>query len=190
VINKYLGEDSVFGLSLFAREVTDQILWEFNAATFITQARNVGKAAVTGGDIQYNAAVLKGLDVFANATFQTAVDREDVTAANVGKDIPYSPRTKASLGIDWENRFGKVTLLARQVGERYSDAANTNKLDAYTVTDLNYSRKLGKARLFARINNLFNASYSEAVGWHPVTYAILGYPMPGRTYTFGMGCDL
>ena len=189
-VNKYFGEGSVLGLSLFARTVTDQILWEFNSTTFVTQAKNVGRVSVTGWDVQYDADVLEGMDFFANATFQTAIDEEDVTATNVGNDIPYSPRTKFNLGVDWENPLGEIAVVAKHVGERYSNAANNNKLAAYTVTNLNYSRELCQMNVFAKINNLFNTGYSEAVGWHPVSYAILEYPMPGRTYIVGVSSSI
>ncbi len=185
-LNKYIGDGSIFGLTLFARRVVNQILWEFNSTTFITQARNIGKVDVTGAELKNNIRLSEAVELFANATFQTALDVEDTTAANVGNDIPYSPRLKANLGLT----CGDLAIIAKHVGERYSNAANSNKLSAYTVTDLTYSRKVGKVDLFAKVSNLFNADYAEAVGWHPVTYAITDYPMPGRNFAFGVGYEI
>ncbi|NQT30083.1 MAG: TonB-dependent receptor [Candidatus Saganbacteria bacterium] len=184
-MDKTFSPQAVFAMSLFARQVTDQILWEFDPNTFIYQAKNVGRVEVSGLDAKYNVSVGDGLDVFANTTFQIALDKEDTSPGNIGKDIPYSPRRKANLGINWRNPLGRISVLVKHVGESYFDAGNTHKLDAYTVTDLSYRRQLGQMNFSARVGNLFNVSYAEAAGCHPVTYAILDYPMPGRSFSFG-----
>ncbi|MDI6731423.1 MAG: TonB-dependent receptor [Candidatus Margulisbacteria bacterium] len=191
--NKYFGRDSLFGCSFFARQITDQILWEFSPTTFITQARNAGRVEVTGADFEYKTRIMTkfiGFNLFANATFQTAVDKEDVTTANIGKDVPYSPRTKLNLGVDSSGRLGNAALIAKYVGERFADAGNTIKLNPYTVVDATWSKKINVVIINAKINNLFNGGYAEAIGYHPITFAILEYPMPGRSITVGINWDL
>jgi len=75
------------------------------------------------------------------------------------------------------------------VGERYADNYNTVKLAAYTVVDLKTSKKYADLEVDFAIDNLLDEQYSEAVGNHPVTYANIRYPMPGRRYSFGIRYD-
>ena len=42
----------------------------------------------------------------------------------------------------------------------------------------------------AGVENIFDTAYYESVGYQPLSYSVLGYPMPGRTYTVGMQVDL
>lgn len=189
-MSKYFSQTSSFDLVLFSRQIKDQILWEFNSTTFVTQARNVGATQVSGCELKNQLNIVPGLDMFLNATLQNAIDQEDTTATNVGKDIPYSPRTKANLGLNWKNQLGQMSFLTKYVGERYGDAANNTKLAEYTVVDLKIDRNINNFDVYAKINNLFNASYAEAIGYHPVTYAISEYPMPGRNFAFGVNYRL
>ncbi|MBU0671906.1 MAG: TonB-dependent receptor [Candidatus Margulisbacteria bacterium] len=185
-VNKHFGEGSVLGLILFARKVDEQILWETDYSTFITNAKNVGKVENTGIEAKYNATLSEWVDLFANATYQTAINKEDVTAANIGKELPYSPSTKYNYGINIKTLLGNFAILTKHVGDRYADVANTLELADYGVTDLNYTKGFGQVNIFAGANNIFNTVYYEAVGWEPPpTYTIRNYPMPGRNFSFG-----
>lgn len=186
-VNKYFGKGSVLGLSLFARQVNDLILWVLDPTTFITKAMNIARVETIGLEAKYSVQIIKDLDFFTNATFQNPIDREDVSAQYEGKDVPYSPRTKANAGLIWKTYLGEFALLAKHVGERYANAANTIKLEPYTVTDVTYSIEIDQFEIFAKAKNIFDTTYSEAVSWHPITYAIMNYPMPGRNYAFGVG---
>jgi outer membrane receptor protein involved in Fe transport len=61
-------------------------------------------------------------------------------------------------------------------------------LGAYTLVDLTFSNstRFEHMTINAKINNLFNGGYAESVGYNPTTYAILEYPMPGRSFTVGL----
>jgi len=181
-VEKYLSDGSSVTLVLYAKQIVDQILWETDFTTFITQAKNVGKVDISGLDFKVSRKLADNCAIFGNATIQTTIDQQDVTTANVGNELPYSPKVKANVGATWLG----LSAIAKYVGERYSDAANTNKLAAYTVVDLNYRRPIKDGlELFAKVSNLFDARYSEAVGWHPTTFAITEYPMPPRNFLFG-----
>jgi outer membrane receptor protein involved in Fe transport len=100
------------------------------------------------------------------------------------KTIPYTPANKYSVGVV----SGKTSLVMRYVGERYTDSSNTDKLKlpAYTVVDFNYVKSMGACEVNFAVNNLFDEKYSEVVGYDPSTYAVRGYPMPGRSYSLGL----
>lgn len=63
------------------------------------------------------------------------------------------------------------------VGERYNNAANTQRLPGYTLLNLTAERPLGRDwRLLARIDNATDRAYES----------VLGYATAGRTVFVGL----
>jgi outer membrane receptor for ferrienterochelin and colicins len=61
-----------------------------------------------------------------------------------------------ALSFDWKAPYGtQVQLSGKYRGERYSNAANTVKLDAYTTVEVNVEKKLtDKYRVYLKACNL------------------------------------
>jgi vitamin B12 transporter len=182
-LEKQLTERTSARLTYFNSLVTDLILWDYDAATFTTQAKNIGEVKSEGVEFELTRSLGNGGKGFINYTYQKVIDQKDVTAANIGKTIPYTPVEKYTVGLV----NGAVSLLVKHVGERYADAANTLKLSGYTVVDLKLTREVSEAvKIELAADNLLDEKYSEIVGYDPTTAAARGYPMPGRSYTLGL----
>ncbi|MBN3032810.1 MAG: TonB-dependent receptor [Candidatus Saganbacteria bacterium] len=182
-LEKELTERTSARLNYFNSDVTDMILWETDQATYLTYARNVGRVRSEGVEFELTKRIEGGGRGFINYSYQNTVDKQDVNAANVGKQVPYTPREKYAVGVV----YGGSSLIARHVGERYATADNALKLSAYTVVDLKFSRQISNAiELDLAANNLFDEKYSEVAGLDPGTYAYRNYPMPGRNISLGV----
>ncbi|MEE8637431.1 MAG: TonB-dependent receptor [Candidatus Margulisiibacteriota bacterium] len=184
-LERRLGQGSYAKVNYFLSSVTDLILWDWMSSTIETRAKNVGEAALRGVEFEFVKSLWAGGRGFINFTWQKAENKKDFDPLAEGKTIRYVPESKLNAGIN----YAGGSLLIKHMGERYADNYNTVKLAAYTVVDLGISRKLANFDVNFGIDNLFDETYSEAVGNHPITYANIEYPMPGRRYTLGIRCD-
>ena len=159
-------------------------MWDWDLATNITRAKNVGAVEARGVEFEGQYDLTPALNLFANYTWQKTEDSKDLNPAYVGKATPYSPENKYNLGL---KLLKLVKITASYVGERYADSGNTIKLPEYTIMNLWVGRDFKGCRASLAIDNLFNQVYYESVGYHPTTYAQLKYPMPGRRVTISIG---
>src|SRR3546814_12963165 len=83
---------------------------------------------------------------------------------NLGKWLPRRPRNTANGSISYAWRFGLTTGVAiRWSGHSFDNAANSTRLDAYTLVDLRAEYALSpRFRLFGRVENIFDESYMTA----------------------------
>jgi outer membrane receptor protein involved in Fe transport len=164
------------------------IIWHYDSGTFTTTASNIDTAVIQGFEGSINGEAADWLRYGINFTLQRPVRVYDESYPSlVGKDLPYTPREKANLTVSLGRReVFLFDITGRYVGERYADGPNTNKLDSYVVVD----SKLAKGIYYLQVENLFDVVYHESVGYHPVTWLPLKYPMPGRRILFGMKYDL
>lgn len=145
------------GLTYFHNQVTD-LLNYVPAFTFpfLGQYENIGKAT------------LKGVSTFAtqkmnNWTFRGSYDyldaKNDQSGLALQRRVPHS----GSVSVDYRQGIwnGGVQVLAYSA--HYNDSANTQRLGAYSLTNVYASRTLeGAWSVFGRINNLFDRKYTEA----------------------------
>ena len=119
------------------------------------------------------------LYLWGNYSYTTAVFEK------TGNRIPLVPEHKGSVGIDWslvENLT--LSMTGTYVGQRYdgNDIENDRyaSLDPYTVFDgkITYRRK--HLKLFAGVNNMFDALYAT------YAYSERYYSMPGRNMYAGL----
>ena len=106
---------------------------------------------------------VKGLTIDGNYSWTVAEDRSEDTA-NEGNWLPRRPRNSANGSISYAWPFGLTTGAAvRWSGHSYDNAANTTRLDDYTLVDLRAEYAVTPAlRLFARVENLFDENYMTA----------------------------
>ena len=183
-LDKSFGKTAKMSLRYFSTSITDLILWDYDSSTYITRVKNVGAVEVRGGEaeLQYHATPL--LNIFAGCTLQRSQDTNDINPAYIGKDAPYSPGIKYNVGVE---AAGAVRVTAAYIGPRFVDGANAIKLSEYTLVNVWAGREFGNYSLSLNIDNLFDQDYYETVGYHPVTFDQLGYPMPGRVMTVSIG---
>lgn len=123
------------------------------------------------------AAVNRGVEVAARwrATPRVGV-RCGYAHLRSTKLAPYVPSNKLTYGADFN--FQRVTVYfgGMAAGERWADPQHSRKLAGYVLGELKLTVPVGRWRLFALVDNLFDRDYS----------VVSGYPMPGINATGGL----
>ncbi|RSU57747.1 TonB-dependent receptor plug domain-containing protein [Sphingobium yanoikuyae] len=174
---RFFGEKLRLGATWFDRTTTDQIIYNscstsstdplcFTPGTTTRRYGyylNVARAKAHGIEAQAAVEPVKGLTIDGNYSWTVAEDRSDGTA-NEGNWLPRRPRNSANGSISYAWPFGLTTGAAvRWSGHSYDNAANTTRLDDYTLVDLRAEYAVTPAlRLFARVENLFDENYMTA----------------------------
>lgn len=177
VEQQLFGRKLRFGATYFERKTASQIIYNSCSATstaplcFVpgsTTTRrfgyysNVSRAEAHG--IEATGALnLGGFTLDGNYGWIVAEDRSPGTA-NFGKWLPRRPRETANGSISYAFPFGLTTGAAvRWAGHSFDNAANTTRLDSYTLVDLRAELKAGdRLSVFARAENLFDEKYMTA----------------------------
>jgi len=161
-------------VSAFRNEVRDLI---YSPGKFI-QFQNIGRVRFQGVETEWLVEPVPGITLFVNYTYMDGWDLD------ADSRTPYTPEHKVSYGatiLQWDFRLSYQGVF---VSERETGDALTPMLPAYHVADLKLARSLelsrisagSKLELFGAIQNLFDKSYEE----------ILGFPLPGRTFLLGV----
>jgi len=173
---QFFGRRLTFGATYYERSTTNQIVFNSctatstNALCFVpgsTTRRsgyysNVSRSEAHG--IEAAAALrLGGLTLDGNYSWTVAEDRSP-GAATYGKWLPRRPRDSANASISYELPFGVSAGAAlRWSGHTFDNAANTTRLDSYTLVDLRAEVKASdKFSLFAHAENIFDEQYMTA----------------------------
>ncbi len=104
-----------------------------------------------------------------------------------GNEVPLVARHRAGATLGWQaGAHTRLLLAVNHVGtQRYdNDQANRfRKMPAYTTADVSLSHEIGKLRLAAAVNNLFDRAYtSYAIVDSPTTPTTFNaYPEPRRS---------
>lgn len=156
------------GVTWFQRDTENQI--DFDPRTY--RYFNIAKSRTRGVELELEANPVTALTLRASYTHLNAQNRSN--DANFGKDLARRPNDIGSLSADY--RFGEggpslgATLL--MVGDSFDNAANSYKLDGYTLVGIRGSVPLTRqVELFGRVDNLFDRGYT----------VVRGYGTQGRT---------
>ncbi|MFA5038737.1 MAG: TonB-dependent receptor [Candidatus Omnitrophota bacterium] len=172
-----------FAFNYFRHNITNEIY--FNPLTFANS--NYERTVHQGIETEADLSLCANLKVFANYSYTDAYFGKGSFKGNA---IPGVPRHKAGGGLRWMPREGtRLNLLVNYVGSMFlvSDQSNAYpKLNDYVTVDINASQTWKDLELFAGINNIFDAEYSE--------YGVLSvfsgtrnfYPAPGRRVMAGV----
>ncbi|MCB1799060.1 MAG: TonB-dependent receptor [Gammaproteobacteria bacterium] len=165
------------GVRAYRLDLEDEI--SFDAVTFSNV--NLPRSRRLGFGLSADIAVSPTVQLGAGYDY---IDSKITSGTHSGSSVPLVPVHKANLYAECRPQDDWLLRLdVAYVGEQYlgSDYTNTAPpLDAYTVADLSAHRDLGDWRLSARINNLFDARYSETGA---SSFAGNGYnPAPERNF--------
>jgi vitamin B12 transporter len=163
-----LGNRLTFGAAYFGRRST-------NLIEFVSCFRNADPRCRTRPSGFYeniSRTDVQGLEVFANARplerlvlrgHYTLTEAENASTgtANVGKTLPRRPRHLAFAEAAYTFPFGlEGSAAITRTGASFDDAANTNRLDDYTLVDVRLRFALTSGvQIFGRVDNLFDESY-------------------------------
>ena len=97
---------------------------------------------------------------FANYTWLDTVNASP-DAFNEGNRLPRRPENTFNFGAGYTFSSGlQAATDVRVVGASFSDPANTQRLDGYTLVDLRFSYPLDdRIELYGRVENLFDEDY-------------------------------
>lgn len=167
----------VLGATWFDRTTTNQIIFNGCAPTSSNPLCLAPRSASTRRSGFYSsvargeahgveaAAALRlgGLALDGNYSWIVAEDRSS-GATNFGKSLPRRPRHTANASVSYAFRFGlDLGAALRWSGDSFDNAANTTRLDDYTLVDLRAEYRLSDdVRLFARAENVFDETYMTA----------------------------
>lgn len=182
-IRQQFGEKVSASINYFRHDIRDEIY--FNPLTFVNA--NYDRTIHQGVETEAGYSLTEAFKIFANYSY---------TLSQFGKgsfkdnEIPGVPRQKASGGLRWQPQEDlNLNLLVNYVGSMFliSDLSNAYpKMDGYITVDVNASKKWKNLEVFAGINNIFDAEYSE----YGVISVFSGtrnfYPVPGRRVLAGM----
>ena len=187
----YKQENASFNSSvcLYQRSTTDLINWDQTTFilpdTFFTQTANLAEVKTIGFEINGGAPLLKYFAITASYNYCLAKVTSDssrelnytpVNSANLIFSLRDFPVTN-SLSLNWQFN---TQYKDRQLGSHPTEWSAGYELPRYFVSGQTLSLKIRDAVLFYKIDNLFNAEYQVRAG----------YPMPRRSYAFGISMEL
>lgn len=169
----------------YAMKVDDLIHWKpVGGDLWIPE--NMRKVNVHGlemhAEYERNFTGEKSLLLSGNYAFTRSINQTPVAEADevVGNQLPYTPIHTANLIADVVFHQWSAGILNYFTGKRYLNLSNREKLPAYMLTDLDFSRSFrfggAKCDLTLRINNIFNIRYQN----------ILSKAMPGTHFNAGV----
>ncbi len=169
-INRYL----VSGLTYFHSDFKQLIQWSPDASA-VWRPENVSSAAIDGIEFGNKIFISENLALDINYTYLIARDED------THKYLVYQPMNKVDTCIRYNGYNGlTVELKGQFTGQRFGNAANTDKVKSFFVLGLSVSKKFKHGvTCFANIDNLLNRKY----------VVNQGYPMPGFSFTGGLKAE-
>ena len=182
--------------ALFYNDVSNGLLTSFDNATLTAHLTNQDYRSY-GFEASATATLLGGLDLTGGfSVIQSKlvnVTPESVAAgAAEGNKVPQVPSFSANIGLDYTfsaEQIGvpgefKASVNYQYVGVRYSDVANTGKLDPYNLVNAKIGWQKDNVNLYVFANNLLDE--------RPVYYAVpittgVSAAYVGRGRVLGLG---
>ena len=163
----------------------------YDPAYNASYTQNIGKAHQLGLILAGGWQLRPDLELFGHLAFMRSQFDDDlpVSATDVraveGERLPDVPARLATLGAAW--RFGDFTLtpVVQHMGDRYVDIEHTQRMDAYTVTNLDLTHRLhtrhGEFTTTLAVINLFDERYIGFNNANETSNGSTFYPGPSRT---------
>lgn len=140
-------------------------------------ASNVGKARMQGMSLYSDWRFKNGVSFGLGAEHLDAKNLSQKDINGVPYKLVYSPKNSYSAYVGYDNGLANIKLSAKQVGERFTNATNSEKLDAYTLFNLSGGYQITpRLRMDARIDNLTDENYTLSSQFGTV------YNTDGRNY--------
>lgn len=173
-----------FEVSYLKSHYRNQIRW-FPTPSGPWAARNISRSTGEswGVWISYRSGAWR-VRLDGSHTLALQKDGTPLTNPAYGKQMPFMPKNMASAEVTYEQERIGFSVRHRWVGKTYTRADNRDFLPAYAVTDggmwirLRGGKTKGEIRL--DVDNLWNRRY----------FVRPQYPLPGRTFRFGITTHL
>lgn len=131
---------------------------------------NAGGVESKGIEASATFSPSDNLSVFLSYTNNDSSYLGDTSAFPKGNSVFGAVEDMAVISLDWQDEQYFAGISAKWVGDRWMDAANTQRIDAYTVADLyaginlgDFSDKVSDVEIRLTVNNLSDESYLGGV---------------------------
>jgi vitamin B12 transporter len=169
-------------VTAFTRSIDNLIgfdaCWPAVAALCVTHPfgfyDNIDKSEASGLEVEWTQDFGDRLHLRGNLT---ALNTRNESAGLEGKELARKPNLLGNVDLSYDVSPGlNLAIGLRHAGDAFDNAANTVKLDAYTVTDLRARYQLNdRVEVYARVENLTDQAFETAAG----------YGQPGRRLWIG-----
>ena len=161
--------------SLFVSFVNNKQANIYDATYGVSYPANVGKALGYGAEFAANGAITESLEFLVGLSYNKYSFTQDFQSSPTastsikGNQLPDAPEFMAKGALSYYVDRWTFTPSARYSSSRYGDVANTQKIDAYTLVDLDVAYKLktffgSKEPLFrVTATNLTNEKYISTI---------------------------
>jgi len=153
---------------VYRTDVDNQQYFVFIGAIAAQVLVPINKVKLTGGEIEAQARLLPGLDLFTGlGVTHSRIDSYSVDSADVGKWAPYVPNVTVNAGAQYRHpltsHISLVTRLDyRLLGKQYWDTENATPRDPVDLVGLTLGIEgnNGKWTASVRADNLFDTKYN------------------------------
>lgn len=174
---KYEAKGESLGAVVYRNTVSDLITYVSGPGTC---ANGVGTYAGCYGNTalaQYEGITLTASKRVGGVALGASLDLQNPHDVNTGKLLARRAKQMATLTADTQVARWTVGGELQMTGERFNDAANTQRLAGYSLLNLHASTPLSREwTLLGRVENLADQKYETA----------LGYATAGRTLYVGL----
>ncbi len=171
--------------SVWKSEFQHRIETGFDPDTLLSIATDVGNARMTGANAEIGVRPMKGLNLYASASythtemlndyqFKAGPDTCPIATGNAydctkGQQLGKVPRLMYAFNADYNIGDWQFGLNGKYTGLRYASLANGDFAPAYTLWNADVQYKLGKvgplkeASLRLNVKNLFDVKYKSQI---------------------------
>ena len=152
----YHGSKFAVDADIYKIDVNNKIASPTVAGSDSSLLVNIGTVKYKGVEGQFMVFPIKGLTLFANASYNEA------TNGTTGKQIAKTPFTTEALGIFYHEGPIYASFTQKFTGPQYASEADTNapfrlyRIAPYSIGDLSLGYDFGHFRLSLNVNNIFD----------------------------------
>lgn len=158
--------------SAYSMDVTDDIVYFYNAATFTSEVSNAGRTRHRGVEAGFKYALTSRWRLESSYAYVENKYLEWVTATGSdfsGNHMEAGPRHIANTRVTWSPRLNSaISAEWARVGWYFTDPANLHRYDGYDVMNLEVATPaLSGLSLVGRLANVTDERYSVASSFNP-----------------------
>ena len=133
-------------------------------------SENLEKVDIKGAELSLAYDFNESLNSALNLTYLHTKDKTN------DKELTYTSDVSASLNTNYKiSQNLSSNFMIRYIGDQYTDTANTEIADAYTLVDVGLRYKINKkVELYGGVDNIFDKDVDESLGTNVGTYLYTG----------------
>ncbi|MEM1321277.1 MAG: TonB-dependent receptor [Bacteroidota bacterium] len=151
---------------------------------------NIGETSRMGIESEVIITLVSGLRLRGTFAYTSTEITNNPDAETEGKEITNVPQSITTFDVSYALKNGLgARVMFRDVGEYFTNAANTAGYEGYSVTNLflfyNFNRQSSnQGRIFVEVRNIFDSLYAEVAFGGPGSQILT--PAPTRNVMLGV----